>query len=50
MTISAQRALTHVGYVKPGVYQGQYNLLARKPEELLMPLLRSNGISFYAYA
>lgn len=45
-----RRLLTSSGYVKPSVYQGQYNVFARKPEEELMPLLRSNGISFYAYS
>ncbi|KAK5724397.1 hypothetical protein LTR15_004442 [Elasticomyces elasticus] len=36
--------------VRPTVYQGQYNLLARKGEEELFPLLRKHGIAFYAYS
>lgn len=37
------------GFVKPSVYQGQYNAIARSGEEELFPLLRRCGISFYAY-
>lgn len=37
------------GWVKPSVYQGQYNLIARIPEEELFPVLRKYNISFYAY-
>ncbi|KAK3642205.1 hypothetical protein LTR56_001184 [Elasticomyces elasticus] len=37
-------------FVRPTVYQGQYNLLARKGEEELFPLLRKHGIAFYAYS
>lgn len=36
--------------VKPTVYQGNYNALARKQEELLFPTLRKWGIAFYAYS
>jgi aflatoxin B1 aldehyde reductase len=42
--------LTLVGYVKPSVLQGQYNLFARKSEEELLPVLRKHGISYYAYS
>ncbi|KAL7943711.1 NADP-dependent oxidoreductase domain-containing protein [Trichoderma barbatum] len=38
------------GYVAPTVYQGNYNPVARKSETELFPLLRENGISFYAYS
>jgi aflatoxin B1 aldehyde reductase len=38
------------GYVKPSVLQGQYNLLARKGEEDLLPVLRKHGIAYYAYS
>lgn len=36
-------------YVKPGVYQGMYNLLARKPDTKLFPILREHGIVFNVY-
>ena len=38
------------GYVKPSVYQGQYNLLARKGEDDLLSVLRKHGIAYYAYS
>ncbi|KAI1319640.1 Aldo/keto reductase [Xylariaceae sp. FL0255] len=38
------------GYVKPSVYQGQYNAIVRGGEKGLFPLLRENGIAFYAYS
>ncbi|KAJ4404214.1 hypothetical protein N0V85_004926 [Neurospora sp. IMI 360204] len=38
------------GYVKPSVYQGQYNALQRQPEKKLMPLLRKHNCAFYAYS
>lgn len=38
------------GYVKPSVYQGQYNLLSREYETTLFPLLRKHAIPFYAFA
>ncbi|KAL7794275.1 NADP-dependent oxidoreductase domain-containing protein [Trichoderma ceciliae] len=38
------------GYVLPTVYQGNYNAVARKTETELFPLLRENGIAFYAYS
>ena len=31
------------------VYQGQYNPVTRKGEKDLFPVLRKNGISFFAY-
>jgi len=36
--------------VRPSVYQGNYNPVARKQEELLFPTLRELGMSFYAYS
>jgi aflatoxin B1 aldehyde reductase len=38
------------GYIKPTVFQGQYNLLCRGYETELFPLLRKHGISFHAFA
>ncbi|TFA98432.1 Aflatoxin B1 aldehyde reductase member 3 [Trichoderma ghanense] len=38
------------GFVAPTVYQGNYNAVARKLETSLFPLLRENGIAFYAYS
>ena len=32
------------------MYQGNYSAVARKPEELLFPVLRKLGMSFYAYS
>lgn len=37
------------GFVKPSVYQGQYNAVCRHPEENLLPALRKHGIAFNAY-
>lgn len=37
------------GWVKPSVYQGQYNAIARLNEDELLPLLRKHGLSYYAY-
>ncbi len=37
------------GYIKPSVYQGQYNLLCRGYEETLFPLLRKHDMVFNAY-
>ena len=37
-------------YVKPTWYQGQYNLLCRTYEDILFPLLRSEGMHFAAYS
>ncbi|KAI1213725.1 Aldo/keto reductase [Annulohypoxylon truncatum] len=39
-----------MGYVKPRVFEGQYNLLCRTYETTLFPLLRKYGISFVAYS
>jgi aflatoxin B1 aldehyde reductase len=33
-------------YVKPIVYQGQYNLLYRRLEDTILPILRKHGIRF----
>ncbi|KAF2166376.1 hypothetical protein M409DRAFT_23566 [Zasmidium cellare ATCC 36951] len=38
------------GFVKPTVYQGQYNPVARLAEKELLPVLRKYGIAFYAYS
>ncbi|KAF5020687.1 hypothetical protein F66182_7285 [Fusarium sp. NRRL 66182] len=38
------------GFVKPSVYQGQYNAIVRGGEKELFPLLRKHGIAFYAYS
>ena len=38
------------GYVKPSVYQGQYNLLCRGYETSLFPLLRKHNIHFNAFS
>ena len=37
-------------YVKPSVFQGQYNLLCRGYETTLFPLLRKHSIQFNAYS
>ena len=37
-------------YVLPSVYQGNYNLITRKNEQELFPLLKKLGINFYAYS
>ena len=37
------------GYLKPSVYQGQYNPIIRSGEKELFPLLRKHGIAFYAW-
>ena len=38
------------GFVKPSVYQGQYNPICRGAEERLFPVLREYNIAFYAYS
>lgn len=38
------------GYVKPSVYQGHYNAIARAAEKDLVPVLRKHGIAFYAFS
>ncbi|CAM1504982.1 Fc.00g106190.m01.CDS01 [Cosmosporella sp. VM-42] len=38
------------GFVKPSVYQGQYNPIVRGGEKELFPILRRNGIAFYGYS
>ncbi|KAF5669996.1 potassium channel beta subunit [Fusarium heterosporum] len=38
------------GFVKPSVYQGSYNPIARSGEKDLFPVLRKHGIAFYAYS
>lgn len=37
------------GFVKPSVYQGQYNAIVRGGEKELFPVLRKHSISFYAW-
>jgi aflatoxin B1 aldehyde reductase len=37
-------------FVRPSVYQGGYNALARAGEKELFPLLRKHNIAFYAYS
>lgn len=37
------------GFVKPTVYQGQYNPVVRTGEKDLFPVLRKHGIAFYAW-
>ncbi|CAO1633929.1 unnamed protein product [Sympodiomycopsis kandeliae] len=36
-------------FVKPTVYQGLYNSIARAPEKPLIPVLRKHGIAYYCY-
>lgn len=38
------------GLVRPQVYQGNYNAVARRVEADLFPVLRELGIAFYAYS
>ncbi|KAI1819275.1 Aldo/keto reductase [Xylaria intraflava] len=38
------------GFVKPSVYQGQYNLLCRTYEDSLVPFLREHGITLMAFS
>ncbi|KAI2624540.1 Aldo/keto reductase [Hypomontagnella submonticulosa] len=38
------------GYVKPSVFQGQYNLICRGPEKELLPFLRKHNMTFNAYS
>ena len=38
------------GYVKPSVYQGQYNPICRGAEHRLFSVLREHNIAFYAYS
>ncbi|KAJ8100854.1 NADP-dependent oxidoreductase domain-containing protein [Lipomyces tetrasporus] len=38
------------GWVRPTVYQGMYNIVARRIEEDLLPFLKEKGIVFYAYS
>ena len=37
------------GWLKPAVYQGQYNVVIRGAEDELFPLLRKHNVAFYAY-
>lgn len=37
------------GLVKPSVYQGDYNVITRGMEKTLLPLLRAQGMSYYAF-
>ncbi|KAM0263748.1 hypothetical protein ACHAQJ_001063 [Trichoderma viride] len=47
---SVLKIVKEKGYVAPTVFQGNYNPVARKTETELFPLLRENGIAFYAYS
>jgi aflatoxin B1 aldehyde reductase len=38
------------GFIKPSVYQGMYNPIARSGEKELFPLLRKHGMAFYGYS
>ncbi|KAJ7750664.1 NADP-dependent oxidoreductase domain-containing protein [Mycena maculata] len=38
------------GYLKPSVYQGQYNIVCCASEETLFPILRKHGIAFNAFS
>ncbi|KAI0140523.1 Aldo/keto reductase [Xylariaceae sp. FL1272] len=38
------------GYVKPTVYEGHYNVIARSGEKELFPLLRKHSMSFLGYS
>lgn len=38
------------GFVKPSVYQGQYNPICRGAEQRLFTVLREHNICFYAYS
>ncbi|KAL8281258.1 hypothetical protein RQP46_006292 [Phenoliferia psychrophenolica] len=38
------------GFIKPSVYQGNYSALCRGGETELFPVLRKNGMAFYAYS
>jgi aflatoxin B1 aldehyde reductase len=37
-------------FVQATVYQGNYSAIARNPEKVLFPTLRSRNIAFYAYS
>ncbi len=39
-----------LGFVAPTVYQGNYNAVARRTEDEVLPVLRKHGLSFYAYS
>jgi aflatoxin B1 aldehyde reductase len=38
------------GYVKPSVYQGEYNLICRSAETALLPILRKHDMAFVGYS
>jgi len=46
----AVQITTEKGWVKPTVYQGLYNVVARRGESDLFPVLRKHNIAFYAYS
>ncbi|CZR38185.1 uncharacterized protein FPRO_06624 [Fusarium proliferatum ET1] len=37
-------------FIKPSVYQGEYNPIVRSTEKELFPILRRHNIAFYAYS
>ncbi|KAK7206180.1 NADP-dependent oxidoreductase domain-containing protein [Myxozyma melibiosi] len=45
----AERARKN-GWVAPSSYEGLYNIVSRRPETDLLPVLRKYNISFYAYS
>jgi aflatoxin B1 aldehyde reductase len=38
------------GWIRPAVYQGEYNLLNREAERDMIPFCHDHGIAFYAYS
>ncbi|OOQ88589.1 putative aldehyde reductase (GliO) [Penicillium brasilianum] len=44
------RLATEHNYILPKVYQGNYNAVARHLDSDILPTLRENGITFYAYS
>ena len=55
MLLSGLTECTHVGvaeengWIAPTLYQGNYSAFNRDVEEELMPVLKQNGVDFYAY-
>jgi aflatoxin B1 aldehyde reductase len=44
------RVATEKNYILPKVYQGNYSAVARQLDNDILPILRENGIVFYAYS
>lgn len=36
-------------YVKPSVYQGEYNVISRGMEQRILPILRTHNMKYYAH-